>query len=304
MKYYETPTDGDECIHALHPKSSIIETDLSVKCQPDRSHSPKKWLLCDIAMVLLFGAGCFRYLYPTDAHAAARDTVLAQLGDDEVELAWSKQHLVELEDRVKQISEDDAAAKTLFKEGQARELEVEKRLARTEKENESLRMELHEMFQAKPAPTFPSLRGNNGEEFEFVLDDIVEIHTPDLNSPPESRADIMPLKVVGRESRDGVALYKLAQVGDGYLKSSLIPEKHLRHYQPYKEGMEAICNMGNFYEQHYYDCTILGYNPVAERGLKILLGTYEVEIHNYEAVDNMDITLPAWMIKRGANESD
>ena len=133
--------------------------------------------------------------------------------------------------------------------------------------------------------------------------DIIELYndgSPDIQI-------VFPSIVNGRVVSGTETTYHITKTTDGRVVNS-IPERHLHHYVPYEIGSEALCNVGEFTSPDkpasvrsrplIFQCTVLGYEPAAEKGALVLQGIYEVRVKDTRNDEEYVTKVPVWKMQR------
>lgn len=137
----------------------------------------------------------------------------------------------------------------------------------------------------------------------FMPGDIIELYndgSPDIQI-------VFPSIVNGRVVSGTETTYHITKTTDGRVVNS-IPERHLHHYVPYEIGSEALCNVGEFTSPDkpasvrsrplIFQCTVLGYEPAAEKGALVLQGIYEVRVKDTRNDEEYVTKVPVWKMQR------
>ncbi|KAL3798822.1 hypothetical protein HJC23_004610 [Cyclotella cryptica] len=138
---------------------------------------------------------------------------------------------------------------------------------------------------------------------QFSPGDIIEL----FNTESRDIQIVFPSIVNGRVSSDSGTVYHITKTTDGRVVNS-IPEKHLHPYVPYAIGSEALCNIGEFSPPDkvaslrarpiIVQCTVLEYEPAAEKGAMVLQGKYEVRVKDTRVNEEYITTVPVWKMQR------
>ena len=127
----------------------------------------------------------------------------------------------------------------------------------------------------------------------FKIGDIVELY----NTESQHVQIVFPSLVKGRDGPTGG--YRVTKTTDGKEVAN-IPDKHVHLYVPYREGDEALCNIGEFKPARpiIVRCTVLDYQLAATRGAMVLQGRYSVRVSKTKANEEYETQLPVWKLQR------
>ncbi|KAL7516245.1 hypothetical protein ACHAWX_001278 [Stephanocyclus meneghinianus] len=138
---------------------------------------------------------------------------------------------------------------------------------------------------------------------QFNPGDVIELY----NTESRDIQIVFPSIVNGRIVSDSEIVYHITKTTDGRVVNS-IPQKHLHPYVPYAVGSEALCNVGEFNPPDkvpslrarpiIVQCTVLGYEPAAEKGAMVLQGKYEVRVKDTRTHEEYITTVPVWKMQR------
>ena len=144
----------------------------------------------------------------------------------------------------------------------------------------------------------PPASGAVPVETKFRTGDIIELYNPESKDIQVVFPSIVKAKHSG-------PTYHVTKTTDGKEVKN-IPEKFLHMYVPYKKGSEVLCNIGEFKPLRpiIVRCTVLAYEPAADRGAMVLQGTYSVKVHATKVNEEYTTTLPVWKLQRRYLASD
>lgn len=128
---------------------------------------------------------------------------------------------------------------------------------------------------------------------KFKPGDVIELYNP-------SSSDIQIVFPSLVKTKDPITGgYHVTKTTDGKEVKD-IPEKFLHFYQAYDVGSEVLCNIGEFKPARpiVVRCTVLGYEPAAERGALVLQGQYSVKVHETKANEEYETKLSVWKLQR------
>ena len=142
-----------------------------------------------------------------------------------------------------------------------------------------------------------------GYQPKFNPVDIIELY----NTESQDIQIVFPSIVNGRIVSESETIYQVTKTTDGRVVNS-IPEKHLHPYVPYEIGSDALCNIGEFNPPDkaasvrsrpiIVQCTVLGYEPMAEKGAMVLQGKYEVRVKDTRKNEEYVTSVPVWKMQR------
>lgn len=318
MRPYDSSSrNGDECIeHTAFPTkhTTQYQVPLPPKRNPTRASSTK-WILADALLIFTLALGCSYFYYTKVITSSARELPAKLQEERIIEISWTRQHVEELEDRF----EDRKGERRLLDaqhirdlEQHIRDLERDLELEHVGVENARLEIEIvrahnestsseisasssstsseyENNSELQIAPSTTGLRGT--PEFKFQEGDIVEYDDPLGLVSHNAEAHLLAPHTFQSSKRHGTnTYYNVVCSVDGRKKD--LPERYLRPYVPYEKYQKASCNMGTLDAHRFRECTVLHYEPKAERGAVVLQGRYAV------VVGERRVFLPVWKVER------
>mmetsp|Transcript_18675 Transcript_18675/g.38659 ORF Transcript_18675/g.38659 Transcript_18675/m.38659 type:complete len:277 (+) Transcript_18675:207-1037(+) len=267
----------------------------STTSRENRSMSFPKRILVDIVVLSVFVIVFVEFYNPNNSPLPLQISQQPKriLLDQEIELNWERQHVDDLQQTLRGVSESQAALVQLNVRMERKLKEMELKLEY--EENELLKAQLQALVRSNLADV-PAARGGGGVEASqknlrgggaFRNGDVVQIR---------GTASAAPWKIQ-RCNEDGT--YDLIRATDGEVTSS-VRQDILSLYKPYDIGSEALCNIGSYGSGHaeFVPCSILHYSPRSSEGPVVLQGKYKVRIYNREGELDREATLPLWKVTK------
>ncbi len=267
----------------------------STQSSETRSTTILKYILVDIAVAVAIAFGFVKFYRPINSSLVYDLSEQSNriLQDQEIELNWERQHVLDLQQSVTNMSESQHALVQLNVRMEMKLKELELKLAA--EENELLKAQLQALGRKNSAVDFLRAKEREVDESRsnlrgggaFRVRDVVQI---------SGTTSAAPWKIQARK-QDG--MYNVIQTTDGEVTSS-VGKDLLSLYEPYDIGSEALCNMGTYGSGHveFVPCSILQYSPLLTKRPTALQGKYQVRI--YERAGNVErvTMLPMWKVTK------
>mmetsp|Transcript_16752 Transcript_16752/g.34869 ORF Transcript_16752/g.34869 Transcript_16752/m.34869 type:complete len:286 (-) Transcript_16752:180-1037(-) len=270
----------------------------STTSRENRSMSFPKRILVDIVVLSVFVIVFVEFYNPNNSPLPLQISQQPKriLLDQEIELNWERQHVDDLQQTLRGVSESQAALVQLNVRMERKLKEMELKLAYEENallEAQTRALRQRSAAAAAPDATEKTVSSNDAPNTSNLrrkgtlqVGDVVQIRGASTAAPWK----------IEKRLPDGT--YEIVRATDGQ-KSTSVRGDVLSHYVPYQTGMEAACNVGSFDRVELVPCIVLEYFPRTRRGPLMLQGDYKVRIPGTEEYPfDEQRTFPVWKVMR------